>query len=41
MRRKKNERKVAVQLVENGEIINLRIIAEAIAEKIKNGGIQL
>lgn len=37
----KTKRKMIVNLVEKNEVYNLRVISGIIAEKIKNGGIQL
>lgn len=35
----KQRRKMTVKLVETGDVLNTRIIAALIAEKIKKGGI--
>ena len=38
---KRRKRKMVVKLVESNEVSNLRIIAETIARKIKDGSVQL
>lgn len=37
----KTKRKMIVNLVEKNEVYNLRVISGIIAEKIKNGGLQV
>lgn len=36
-----DRRKTVIHLVEKDEMLNLRVLSEIIAQKIKNGGIQL
>jgi hypothetical protein len=38
---RKTKRKMVVHLIEKNEVYNLRVISAIIAEKIKNGGLQL
>lgn len=38
---RKTKRKMVVNLLEKNEVYNLRVISGIIAEKIKNGGIQI
>ena len=38
---KRDKRKYTVKIIENGDISNLRIIAETVARQIKNGGMQI
>lgn len=37
----KDRRKTVIHLVEKDEMLNLRILSEIIARKIKNGGVKL
>lgn len=37
----KKKRETVLHLVERNEVLNLRILSEVIAEKIKSGGISL